>query len=587
MSNSTPQPPLVTHLTCSLTGHAFTPSSEIVVTPSGHICEKRLLLSKLTENGGMDPFETHPPITLDEKDLISLSKSSNSSSSCLMPPRPSTASSLPNLLHMLQEEYDGIMLELYDTRSALEETRKELSQALYQNDAAVRVIARLTMERDHARQRLTEKGSYEKEKEDVPSENATTTATVGDTTEVMETTTTHEESSSSKKRKLETDDSSTKDTGVTSGIPSEHVNAMVSKWKTLSKARRKKTPPPSTHATIDILSQMTYLDKQNLHKTSGKAGIHCCSIDQHWITTGGNDKNVIVYNSQTQSQVGSALTGSTKEILCVTSMPSHQIVLSGSADGNVRAYHHDPSIKSQWKLFGKITLSKYQNRQSPIVGLELQPTQQYILAISATGEISISHLSTSPPTLEHLHSFHSKEEGTQYTCAAIHPDGLILGIGTQKGTLELWDLRNQALVSTMSNLPSESPMTSLSFSENGYHVISSQNDGTVILHDIRKLGSTTKSTTLAQLNDSEDPKGYVGTTVNAVAFDPSGKFVMYGGDTGIVVVAVKEWKTVLCRLDVDNAPISDVAWSSDAKSIVSVSSTQRGMQFWGLMKEKK
>eukprot|EP00542_Grammatophora_oceanica_P011783 CAMPEP_0194045120 /NCGR_PEP_ID=MMETSP0009_2-20130614/16493_1 /TAXON_ID=210454 /ORGANISM="Grammatophora oceanica, Strain CCMP 410" /LENGTH=103 /DNA_ID=CAMNT_0038689877 /DNA_START=27 /DNA_END=335 /DNA_ORIENTATION=+ len=61
---------------------------------------------------------------------------------------------MPNLLHLLQTEYDALILELFDTRQALEQTRKELSQSLYQNDAAVRVIARLAMERDEARQQL-------------------------------------------------------------------------------------------------------------------------------------------------------------------------------------------------------------------------------------------------------------------------------------------------------------------------------------------------------------------------------------------------------------------------------------------------
>lgn len=46
------------------------------------------------------------------------------------------------------------MLELFDTRKALEDTRKELSQALYQNDGAIRVVARLCQERDQARQQL-------------------------------------------------------------------------------------------------------------------------------------------------------------------------------------------------------------------------------------------------------------------------------------------------------------------------------------------------------------------------------------------------------------------------------------------------
>ena len=43
------------------------------------------------------------------------------------------------------------MLETFNLKRALEQTRQELSNALYQEDAARRVIARLIKERDDAR----------------------------------------------------------------------------------------------------------------------------------------------------------------------------------------------------------------------------------------------------------------------------------------------------------------------------------------------------------------------------------------------------------------------------------------------------
>eukprot|EP00977_Amphora_coffeiformis_P013525 scaffold3576_cov170-Amphora_coffeaeformis.AAC.7 len=132
---------------CELSGESL-PHTAAVVTPSGHICRKDLLLTKLTENGGVDPF--HPDRPLQEDSLIALAAPQSSP----IPPRPLQASSFPSLMTAVQQEYDAVVLELFDTRQALADARQELSQALYQNDAAARVIARLVAERDAARQKL-------------------------------------------------------------------------------------------------------------------------------------------------------------------------------------------------------------------------------------------------------------------------------------------------------------------------------------------------------------------------------------------------------------------------------------------------
>ena len=57
-------------------------------------------------------------------------------------------------LDMLKKEHDALVLEHVDTRKVLEETRRELSQQLYRNDAAIRVLARISQERDAAKKQF-------------------------------------------------------------------------------------------------------------------------------------------------------------------------------------------------------------------------------------------------------------------------------------------------------------------------------------------------------------------------------------------------------------------------------------------------
>ena len=71
------------------------------------------------------------------------------------PPRPPTHTSIPALLQLLLKEWDAQVLAAYALQQQLQATRQELSYALYSEDAARRVIARLIRERDAAREQVS------------------------------------------------------------------------------------------------------------------------------------------------------------------------------------------------------------------------------------------------------------------------------------------------------------------------------------------------------------------------------------------------------------------------------------------------
>jgi pre-mRNA-processing factor 19 len=121
------------------------PQEPVVSKRSGNVFEKRLIEKYIAENG-------KDPVTGEELDLEDLLEIKTAR---IVRPRPPTLTSIPALLATFQNEWDALALETFNLKEQLSRTREELATALYQHDAAVRVIARLTKERDEARDALS------------------------------------------------------------------------------------------------------------------------------------------------------------------------------------------------------------------------------------------------------------------------------------------------------------------------------------------------------------------------------------------------------------------------------------------------
>jgi pre-mRNA-processing factor 19 len=120
-------------------------SKRTQLTSPGNVFERRLIEAYIATNG-TDPV-TSEALTLDDLIPVRISR--------IPRPRPPTLTSIPSLLSVFQNEWDAFALDAYTLRQQLSQTRQELATALYQQDAAVRVIARLTRERDEARDALS------------------------------------------------------------------------------------------------------------------------------------------------------------------------------------------------------------------------------------------------------------------------------------------------------------------------------------------------------------------------------------------------------------------------------------------------
>ncbi|ORY19589.1 WD40-repeat-containing domain protein [Clohesyomyces aquaticus] len=128
---------------CAISG--VSPQAPVASRKSGNVFEKRLIEAHIAEHH-TDPV-TGEDLSVD--DLIELKSTS------IVTPRPPNLTSIPALLSAFQNEWDAILLESFTLKQQLAQTRQELSTALYQNDAARRVIARLERERDEAREALS------------------------------------------------------------------------------------------------------------------------------------------------------------------------------------------------------------------------------------------------------------------------------------------------------------------------------------------------------------------------------------------------------------------------------------------------
>jgi len=403
---------------CSISGEA--PEEPVLCSKSGRIYDKHNILKYMESNENKDPFSLE---AIQPEDLIPIKVEKN------IRPRPTTATSIPGLLHLFQNEWDAVMLECFTLKQQLESVRQELSHALYQHDAACRVIARLIKERDEARSTLGQLRA-----------NPAFQGTAGNETMEVET-----------------------------ALP-EGVKAKIqTKSQELSSERKKRTVS-ETLATAEDLKDYVPLSSHPVHKSSDP-GVLCLALhpNQQRIMTGGADTNAVVFDRSTK-KIAATLSGHSKKVVDVAFHPTKDLLFTCSADKTAKIWAPGDS--------GYTCSYTMKEHTGEVTGISLHPTGEFLATASLDSSWAL-HDIVHPQILSQI----TTEAGV--SAINIHPDGVLVGTGLQSSAVQIWDLKALKNVATFEG--HKGRIVDLHFSENGYYLATAGQDNTVKLWDLRKL----------------------------------------------------------------------------------------------------
>lgn len=464
---------------CSISG--LPPIHPVVSLKSGHVFEKSLIEKHLQVTGTC-------PVTGEElrrEDLMELKTNQT------IQPRPPTATSIPGLIQLFQNEWDTVMLETHTLNKHLDSVRQELAHALYQHDAACRVIARLIKERDAAREQLANTqdnvaGALKKmsgqDDGDAPMEDGE---------------------------------------GAAKGIPEAAKKNMNQMAEALSGKRKKLIKTLAGEVTArEKLAAYTATTSVPLHSPSAP-GILCLDLhprQQELVMTGGADNNAIIYNRQS-GKIVDTLKAHQKKLTDVKFHPTEQITFTTSSDGTGIIWKQEPKS-------GKfVPQHNLKDHTGEVTGCTLHPSGQYLVTAGLDKTWCFYDVPTG--TMRQQVADEKVTEG--YTRVSFHPDGLILGAGTVDSIVRIFDVVQQKNVANF--LGHTGKVTALSFSENGFYLASGDEKGEVKLWDLRRL----KNFHTLPFKSAEPVAG--------LEFDASGSYLAVTGPD-VSIYATKQWEVV-------------------------------------------
>jgi len=263
--------------------------------------------------------------------------------------------------------------------------------------------------------------------------------------------------------------------------------------------------------------------------------------------TGGVDQQVILFDAE-HGKLAQKLVGHSKKVTAVSFHPTKDVLLSASQDATARVWTCTDA--SNWKAPYSCA-HVVRKHGAEVSDLSVHPLGDFFLTSSLDKSWALHDFGTGRCVR------HVQEQESGYRCMKFHPDGLILAGGTENRTVQVWDIKDQVTVATLTG--HEGEINALSFSENGYYLASASTDGTVKLWDLRK------PLNIQTLKVSDGP-------VNYVRFDSTGQYLAVGANT----VQVYNFETkssvgLTTEFKEHEASVMGVCLGSHAKSLASVS----------------
>jgi pre-mRNA-processing factor 19 len=449
------------------------------------------------------------------------------------------------------------MLEVFTLKQHLDSTRKELSQALYQHDAACRVIARLLRERDEARAMLISgqvQGSVATVAPHASSDAHNTSVGAGAGA-----------GAGASSMDVEKTAAPTTPWKQTHAIWDDCIAGISAACVALQSARKQRPKKiPAEVRASEAMAAMQKTVSASPHKAS-PAGIACMAFqpgahEGASILTGGMDTDIHLTSHTTGKGVCKIAKAHEKRVSCVAFHADldRGMFLSGSSDHAVKLWA--PSVSEGRKDYSQYSaVSTFQVHTGNVAAVCAHPFSRLACSFSADGTVACLELERQVVA---MHISEQRPCPYEYLCGGVHPDAVMFAGGTNTGALKVWDMRQAELAVSLTD-HSANGVTAVAFSNNGYFVCTGDAEGDLRLWDLRKISC---------LHSQK-----VGTkAIGCISIDDFGFYAAVGGcgdGSAVQLWNIKNWERMASPSleSAHSKAVTGVAWGANASLLVTAS----------------